>query len=294
MGKLFVIFSAFCFGASNAYWKKAIAGTPFMLVIFFRGMITTTLFGIVWLLASEFNFFSAYILNTSSFTSLQLFYTFSISIFSGFGLLFFVKSMQYEKVSIVVPLSSVNIFSILTATFLLHEAWQQVYTISIGLTIVGVWLIFVNNPKTTSAHNFKGSLYTSLLASFFWGISYALFKLPIKWVGALPFSFILEFSTTIFALMSILFNGSFKQLFKKAYFKTAHHYFILAILLAGGTFFINLALIDTPITAINILSNTSQLVALLFAYLLYQEKLVLKQWIGVLAIFSAIVLISLL
>jgi len=294
MGKLFALVSACCFGCSNAYWKKATAETPFILVIFFRGMITTTLFGIVWFLARKYNYFSSYIVNTSNITSLQLFYTFSICIFSGFGLMFFVRSMQYEKVSIVVPLSSVNIFSILTATFLLHEAWQPVYNFSIGLTIVGVWLIFVNDQKPTSGSNFKGSLYTSLLASFFWGISYALFKLPIKWVGAFPFSFILEFSITIFALIIIIFKGSSQQLFKKSYFKSAHHYFILAILLAGGTFFVNLALIDTPITAINILSNTSQLVALLFAYLLYQEKLVLKQWFGVLAILSAIVLISLL
>ncbi len=294
MGVLFVILSAISFGISNAFWKKAIAETPFILVIFFRGVITTTLFGVVWLLASKYNFFSTYIVNASNFTSLQLFYTFTICFFSGFGLLFFVRSMQYEKVSIVVPLSSVNIFSILTATFLLHEAWQPVYTIGIGLTIVGVWLVFANNQKTTSVRNFKGSLYTSLLASFFWGISYALFKIPIKWVGALTFSFILELSITFFALVTAIVNGTITEIFKKEHFKTAHHYFILAILLAGGTFFINLALINTPITAINILSNTSQLVALLFAYLLYQEKLLLKQWIGVLAILTAIVLISIL
>lgn len=293
MDKLFVIVSACCFGCSNAYWKKAIAETPFILVIFFRGIITTTLFGIVWFLASKYNFFSAYILNTSNIPSLQFFYTFSICIFSGFGLFFFVRSMQYEKVSIVVPLTSVNIFSILTATFFLNEAWQTEYTISIGLTIVGVWFIFTNNQKPTSINNFKGSLYTSLLASFFWGISYALFKLPIKWLGPLPFSFILELSITLFALVTAFVNGSYRQITKKVNIKIIHHYFILALLAAGGTFFINLALINTPIAAINILSNTSQLVALLLAYLLYKEKLVLKQWIGVLAIFSAIVLISL-
>lgn len=199
--------------------------------------------------------------------------------------------MQYEKVSIVVPLTSVNIFSILTATFLLHESWLPEYTISIGLTIVGVWFIFTNNQKPTSINNFKGSLYTSLLASFFFGISYALFKLPIKWLGALPF--FLELSITLFALVTAFVNGSYQEITKKVNIKTIHHYFILALLAAGGTFFINLALINTPIAAINILSNTSQLVALLLAYLLYKEKLVLKQWIGVLSIFSAIVLISL-
>ena len=294
MGKLFVIASACCFGFSNAYWKKAIAEKPFLLVIFLRGVITTILFGVVWFLASKYNFFSAYIVNASDFTSLQLFYTFSICFFSGFGLLFFVRSMQFEKVSIVVPLSSVNIFSILTATFVLREAWQPLYTISIGLTIIGVWLVFANNEKTTSVRNFKNALYTSLLASFFWGISYALFKISIKWVGALPFSFILELSITLFALLAAIANRSITQIIKKEHFKTPHHYFILALLAGGGTFFINLALINTPITAINILSNTSQLVALLLAYLLYQEKLVLKQWIGVFAILVAIFLISIL
>lgn len=294
MGKLFVIASACFFGFSNAYWKRATAETPFILVIFLRGIITTTLFGATWIFATKNNFFSAYIVNPNNFTAQQLFYTFSICFFSGFGLLFFVRSLQYEKVSIVVPLSSINIFSILTATFILQEAWQPLYTISIGLTVIGVWLVFANNQKTNSVRSFKSALYTSLLASFFWGISYALFKIPVRWVGALPFSFILELSITLFALLVAIANGTIKQIIKKFHLRAFRPYFILALLAGGGTFFINLALIDTPITVINILSNTSQLVALLLGYLLYQEKLVLKQWVGVVAILSAIFLISIL
>lgn len=293
MGKLFVIVSAVCFGYSNAYWKKAIVDIPLMLVIFYRGIIASAIFGLLCMVDYTFHLLSPFLGEPTGFNSTQFIYSVALCIFSGFGLLFFVRSLRYALISIVVPLSSVNIFSILTATFVLKEAWKNVYYICIGLTITGVWLLFSASKLPADKKSFAKSLYTSLLASFFWGISYALFKIPIRMMGPLPFSFLLELTIGLFAMTSLLINGSIMQVSQKWPLHTSRHYWVLALLVIGGTLSVNLGMISTPITEVNILSNASQLVALAMGYVFYREKLTAKQWLGVMAIISSIVLISL-
>ncbi len=293
MGKLFVIISAVCFGCSNAYWKKATTDTPFLVVIFYRGIIASSIFGVLWMVAYNYKVLPSFMDGSNGFSNTQLVYTIALCIFSGFGLLFFVRSLQLTMVSIVVPLSSVNIFAILTATFVLKEAWKNLYLIAIGLTVTGIWLIFKSTNPSSDNKDIAKSFITSLLASFFWGISYALFKIPIRWIGPIPFSFILEFTISLFALVLLLINGSLRHVIHKRPFKPNKHYWILALLVIGGTLFVNLSMMSTPITEVNILSNTSQLISLAMGYILYREKLTTKQWLGVMAIICSIVLISL-
>ena len=68
------------------------------------------------------------------------------------------------------------------------------------------------------------------------------------------------------------------------------HYVVLSILLFCGTLFINLGLKNTPIIVVNILSNFTLLISLLLGYILYNEKLKWKEWIGVSFIIIAIFL----
>jgi len=69
---------------------------------------------------------------------------------------------------------------------------------------------------------------------------------------------------------------------------------LLAGLLLGGTFFINMAILITPITLVNILGNTTQLISLLLGLLWYKEKWTKKEWIGITIILATIFYTSLL
>jgi drug/metabolite transporter (DMT)-like permease len=212
-----------------------------------------------------------------------------LCIFSGFGLYFFVKSIQTEKVSIVVPLSSVNIFSILTAVFILHETWKNEYIIQIILVIIGTLLIYLSSNGNIKMSTNKKIILTSILAAFFWGISYALFKVSIQKIGALAFAFILELTITCFAFCLIIYNQVFHEILNGNKIK---HYIVLSLLLFFGTLFINLGLQHTPIIVVNILSNITLLISLLMGYVLYNEKLKWKEWLGILLILVAIFLAS--
>lgn len=83
-------------------------------------------------------------------------------------------------------LSSLNILSILTAVIILGESFRPVYFLSFSLAGLGVWLIQKGSVNAVKGWN-RGILY-SLLAAFFWGVSYALFKFPANSIGALPLS----------------------------------------------------------------------------------------------------------
>lgn len=278
MGVLFVILSAISFGISNAYWKKAIIEKPIYVVIFMRGLFASGLFGLILGLNYFFSFVPVVLLPKSVVPATTYIYAVLLCIFSGFGLYFFVKSIQTGRVSIVAPLSSINIFSILTAVFILHENWKNEYFIQIMLIIIGSLFIYnapaVNSKKLISIN----TILTSVLAAFFWGISYALFKVAIQKIGALPFAFILELTITCFAFCIIIYNKVFFEIVKGNKIKD---YIILSSLLFCGTFFINIGLLSVPIITVNILTNITLLVSLLLGYIMYNEQLSLKEWIGV-------------
>ncbi len=287
MGVLFVILSAICFGISNAYWKKAIGQKSFYVVIFFRGLFTSVLFGLILFLNYIFNFVPTILLSTDIAPISTYIYAVLLSIFSGIGLYFFVKSIQKDKISVVVPLSSINVFSVFTAVFILHETWKNEYVIQIGLVVFGALLIYSSSKRDNKISSNKNIILTSVLASFFWGISYTLFKVPIQKIGALPFAFILELTITCFAFCIILYNQVLHEILNGNKIK---HYVVLSILLFCGTLFINLGLKNTPIIVVNILSNFTLLISLLLGYILYNEKLKWKEWIGVSFIIIAIFL----
>lgn len=129
-----------------------------------------------------------------------------------------------------------------------------------------------------------------MLATFFWGITYPLFKFVSPIVGAIPLSFILEFSVTIAAIIWAIIQRKHLNLFKLLSKDHIKHYIVLAMLLIGGTLFFNLAVQSLPVLLLNILSNLQLVVSLLLGIWIYQERLNYKQFIGIILIFISILL----
>jgi drug/metabolite transporter (DMT)-like permease len=300
MGEIFVLMSTICFGISNAYWKKVINKVPFYNVIFYRGVISSLLFGGFLLIVNKFNLFPFLLQHNEVFTTRNMGITFFLCYFSGWGLYFFVKSMEKGKVSIVVPLSSINLFSILTALFILHEQWKWIYGLEFIFVIAGSLLLFHTSKKNDTSTNNMSAIFMSLLASFFWGVSYPLFKIPIKTIGILPFSFAVEFCITLFSFNIIILKrrsvSSFampkRHLFAKEHFqkKQIVQYFTLAVLVFLGTCFVNMGLKETSIFSFIVLSNFGQIVSILLGYFIYSERLKRNEIIGVSLLFISIII----
>ena len=288
---IFGLISAFCFGISNAYWKTAVKSNNFSNIVFFRGIIASVCFALTWFILSNSNNNTTLTINTGA-TFLQYLKTVLLCLVCSLGLVFYLLSLNYSPVSISVPLSSINIFSILTAVFILGETFRAIYFLSFAVAFCGILLSQSFHFDKKGMQWNKGATY-ALLASLFWGTTYALFKYAALWLGAIPLAFILECCVTITALVWMLFSksGSLKKNEQLSVINIKH-YLILAVLLVGGTLFFNLAIQQIPVLVINILGNFTLVVSIGAGILFYKEKLSAKQIAGVSLIIISILIVQ--
>ncbi len=288
---LFGLFSASCFGISNVYWKTAGKSISFPSIVFFRGIIATSCFAITWFILANSNNNTALTLNSDA-TILQYLKTTLLCLVCSFGLVFYLLSLKYSPVSISVPLSSINIFSILTAVFILGESFKTIYFASFVLAFAGILLSLSFKIDKSGIHWNKGATY-SLLASLIWGTTYAMFKVSAKWIGAIPLAFILECCVTITAFAWMAFSKSlpFKNT-EQVSIKNLKHYLILATLLVGGTLFFNLSIQQIPVLVINILGNFTLIISVSAGILFYKEQLTIKQISGISLIVISIIIVQ--
>ncbi len=285
---LFALISATSFGISNGYWKIPHKHISYTQLIFFRGLIASTFFGLLWI-SSAFNQTNYF--ETISFKASLSQYLLSILLcfVCSLGLVFFLLSLNYSKISITVPLTSINLFSILTAVFVLHESFKTQFYFTFLIALLGILLLQLNTMGSFRLQWNKGATY-AILASFVWGTTYALFKFPIKWVGPIPLAFLLESSVTITALIWSLINKTKIDFSDMANKKNIKHYLILAFLLINGTLFFNMALRNMSILVLIFSGCFQMIVAVLFELLVFKVKLKLSELIGILLIIISIII----
>jgi len=292
MGILFVLIGAFCFAISNVYWKKITQTIPYQIGMFYRGIFASVAFGILYFGYRRANFFTYWVINDLIINS-QLFLSIALSVFNIFGLLFFLRGIQKAPVSIVVPVSALKVFTILTAVFIVGEIWQMQYLYAFILSTIGLLLLYLDGAKKVSVKEQKRGVLFGLAASFFWGSSYALYNYPItKWWGPLGFSFIVETTAMLFGLVLILKEGMLGQLFK--YTKKIHlqTYIVQGVLLVVGGLAINISYGYLPVMVINILIISSQLLSVVMGFLFFKERLQFKQWIGLICIMVSFIVVA--
>lgn len=285
LGLLYILLSSSFYGFSNAYWKKAIQGYSFLQVIFTRGLYTTTFFGMCYFADYQWGMFTPWLGVRPVFDLVQLAQSLGLCIFSFFGLYFFVRSLKSKTVSLVAPISSINLFGLLTAVLLLGESWKISFSIAALCVLGGIILIFQNEWHFTSIRSFVKALGGSILASFFWGVSYALFKYPVAWLGVLPFSFLLELCVTLCVGGFLLFQKQKWQPIPQTPIR------ILALCLILGTIFLNIAYKTATVTQIIFVSKFQLILTLLFGQILYREKVKALKLLGIALLVLSIYLV---
>ena len=287
----FALLSAIFFGISNSYWKIAEKEIELPYLIFFRELIVVIVLALTWFFLAIFPIAKIDLI-CFDIPLYNLAITALLCLFSSCGLVFFLQSLKYSQISILAPISSVNIFGILTAVIFLKEVFLNVYYISVIFSIVGLFFLF----KKRNSEGFvlgwnKGATY-SLIASFFWGVSYALFKKFILMLGVVPFAFVLEFSVLMVSFLWII--RSKKLFFLRNQFIKKHikHYLVLSVLLLGGTLFYNLALLNNTVLEMNLINPVQVVVTIFAGLIILREKLFLNQIIGIFFILCSLLVIT--
>lgn len=291
MGIIYVLIGAFCFAISNAYWKKATATIPYQIGMFYRGVFATIIFAILYFGFRQADFFKYWVVRDIAFDQ-EFLLSIALSVFNIFGLVFFLQGLQKAPVSVVVPVSSLKLFTILTAVFVVGEVWKGNYLIAFILSTLGLFLLYYKRGEIHNAKEFEKGMLYGLASSFFWGSSYALYKFPIAWWGPLGFSLIIESVAMLFGLVLVVKDGLSNQLV--SYLKGIHlkAYLILGALLVIGGLAINMSYGYLPVVVINILIIGSQIISVLIGYFIYKERLSIKQWIGLALIIASFFVVA--
>lgn len=287
---VFSIISQVSFGISNAYWKTTGSSANFLPLAFVRGIIASIVFGLLWLCHDYIPALSGTVNSGATFTDYAL--TLGLCVVCSFGLLFYLLSLRHQPVSISIPITSANLFSILVIVFVIGEPFLPVYYAAIPMAIIGILLSQNFNFSNLQLKWNKGATL-ALIASFFWGISYPFFKFQVPKVGALPLSFILEscMAAVSLAMLGILKSPAAKE--RLTWQSLIKHGLILAGLLIGGTLSLNLALAEGTLLWLYLMNNLSIIVSISLGITLLQERISLRQGIGIGLIVSSILLPSL-
>lgn len=286
MGYLLISLCIICFGISNCIWVYPLKKLSYLQVIILRSFITSLLFGGLLVLNIYTGVESIKI--TTPILLAEILKAIALSGFSYFGLFFYVKSLREEKVGIAVPVSSMSsFFGVLTATLFLKENLTLPFYVSAIALAIGVFLI---DGKTVRSTRLTKGIRYNLIAAFFWGVSFALFVFPVKAVGVVIFSLILELTVCLCSF--ILFRideGKWSFPIRQI----DNSIFLLAILGFGGVIFYNLSLLYLPISMISLLSMLTPIVSVVAASMLFNERLTPKQYIGIVVIFFGLVILNL-
>lgn len=291
-GLLFGIISTTCFGISNVYWKKAVINNDFSRIVFYRGLLTVTVLGVLWILMQGTEKTPSLFVKQEAARFSEVVLMIVLCIVSSLGLVFYLLSLQYAPVSISVPLSSVNVFTILTAVLVLGEVFKPVYAFSFLLAGTGVWLINRRGNKAGNSWN-RGAAF-AILASLFWGITYALFKFPAMWMGAIPLAFTLESCVLLTAFIwNRVAAPANCSIFDRITMEQTKHYFVLAMLLLGGTLCYNLAVQLKDVLLLNIIGNLSLVISVVLGVIWQKEKITALQVAGLVLILCSLVVVQL-
>lgn len=248
--------------------------------------------GLLWLLMHTSNNAEPLLIKQEAARFTDVLLMIALCLVSSLGLVFYLLSIQYAPVSISVPLSSVNVFNILTAVLILGEVFKPVYFFSFLLAGTGVWLINRRSNNASSGWN-RGAVY-AILASFFWGITYALFKFPAMWMGAIPLAFTLE---SCVLLTAFIWNRwaapAHYSIFAPVTLEQIKHYTVLALLLLGGTLFYNLAVQLKDVLLLNLVGNLSLVISVVLGVLWQKEKITTSQLVGLMLILCSLVAVQL-
>ena len=291
MGIIYVLIGALCFAISNAYWKKATATIPYQIGMFYRGIFATIIFSVLYFGFRQADFFKYWVVRDIALDK-EFILSIALSVFNIFGLVFFLQGIQKAPVSVVVPVSSLKIFTIITAVFVMGELWYNNYLIAFILSTLGLFLLYFKRAEVQQVNTFKKGILYGIASSFFWGSSFALYKFPIAWWGPLGFSLIIESVAMLFGLVLVIKDGLMNQL--TAYLKLINikAYLILGALLVIGGLAINMSYGYLPVVVINILIIGSQIISVLIGYFIYKERLSIQQWIGLAFIIASFFVVA--
>jgi len=272
LGILFSVIAMVTMGLAVAMAKKPAQEIGVRRFVFWRQALTSTLLFITLVVSGQNWQFS------TGYFALEL----VIAAASYIALISAYRSLTTGKIGVVAPIvSSSAIVTVLFSVAFLGESLNAAQAAAVGVTLLGIVLLSVDFSDFGKSDIFRISsgVPLALVACLVWGVTYALYKIPIAVLGPLLAAFAIEFGSF---LPNVPANILTKTSFKFPGGKTTTQIIIIGILAAASTLFFNLGISVSggEVALVAAITFSNPIVSSLYGLFVYKEKLNTRQWLA--------------
>jgi drug/metabolite transporter (DMT)-like permease len=290
MKYIVVLVYVFSFGIADCLWVNVNRKNHELVSMLCRSLVTTALFVALalWL------FWTSPALVGTHLDFADIASAIFLSVVCYGGQYFYVHSLKHMPVSVSITLVSIFTFliTILISVVVYKEALGLVVIAMMLLTLLGVVLL-VDRFTWKAIPTYRTGMLHVLLASLCWGLGYSFIKFPIKALGVVNFSLLLE--GTILLLNVLLFyrNGLKLRSLGDAFYNSWRYIVALGILIFLGTVFNALSYNYFGVVTLNIVGKVGVVVPIVYALLFLNEIITKKQAFGIILVLSGAAAVSL-
>ena len=268
------IISSLFFLLSGILWKKILmAGGRNYHYIYYRVVFTLVLFGLIYLMKQN-----------NETTSIAIFHLpitdwgicLAVCFVSFWGLYFYTEALQKGRFSFVTPLIIISsAFSFFTSLIFYNEGLSTSKYAALLMLLIGLLL---NQKEKLILFKLSKELLFILLFSFFWGISFVFYLIPIKKFGVINFSIILELCVFVSCIGLLVFKDK-KIVPPRLSNRNLVLIVFMGFLVAGGSLLSNFTLTQIPVSLNILIGLFFELIVLAVGLFFFREKLNTKDWI---------------
>lgn len=220
----------------------------------------------------------------------------------GVGDTLYMIGLKYIGVSRAVPLAATYpLFSLVWATFLLHQPLTLAGVLGAAVIIIGIWLL--SREKSSVDAGVKGRLAligvaVSLVTAVIWSVSISLMNVAVSSVSGLSANYAII--TLRIASVALFFMLLAPFIDREHGFLKMKRSTIIALCVGGlvangvGWLLMNISFANTTLERAVPISSTSPLFAAIAGFMLFHERMTTKAVLGATAIVAGICLIFIL
>lgn len=273
-GVLAAIVCMVSFGLLNVITKIPAQAIGAMQTTVYRGLIIVPLLIIVLVVTWEQHSFNlAYIALAAA-----------IATVSYFGLYFMTKGLTVGKVGIIVPLSSARVLlTSLVAVAFLGDVLSTGQVMAVIIIFLGVVLVSLDLADLRN-FDFKTqglAVRYGLLAAIFWGITFALFSIPIAKLGAYLFTLIVEVCVLVTAYVQMRLAREHLTAYKVITNEAKKYILPMGILGTLGTLFLNIGYDLGSVSIVTAISSANPIISIIYSRVFFHEKLSWQQYLAI-------------
>lgn len=208
------------------------------------------------------------------------------------GFICYVMAVENADVSKILPITKLNVLIPIIGGVILFNEKLSFLQVILGIIIIVLGYLLSRKVADSKKSNIKGLIF-ALLFTFFNGITQLLKK---YFIVDFDNSFFFQFNISIVALIILIvffiFNSkisikTLKNTKQKKYLTFAALSDIICVLL------VNYAMLDGDISIITILSASSIIISLILSRIILKEKITLSQYIMIILLVIAVLILSL-